>query len=99
MITTPADTVPGLIGDLGRAGTKVAVVISAGPGAGPEAATLNARWQQRILDAAKPNLVRIVGPNCIGYASPRIGLNTSFGPGGLKAGRIAAVAQSGAVGK
>ena len=32
IITTPADTVPGLIADLGRAGTKVAVVISAGPG-------------------------------------------------------------------
>ena len=97
IVTTPADTVPGLVADLGRAGTKAVVIISAGPGAGPEALALNARWRQRLLDAAQPNLVRIVGPNCIGYAAPRIGLNASFGPGSLKPGKIAAVAQSGAV--
>jgi acetyltransferase len=97
VISTPADTVPGLIADLGHAGTQVAVVISAGPGAGAEATAMNARWRQQLLDAAKPNLVRIVGPSCIGYAAPRIGLNASFGPSGLRAGKIAGVAQSGAV--
>src|SRR6266851_4057779 len=97
IIMTPAETVPRLILDLGERGTKVAVVITAGPGDGATARDDNARWRKRILQMARPHLLRVVGPNCIGYAVPRLGLNASFGPGGLKAGRLAAVAQSGAV--
>ena len=97
VIMTPAETIPALITALGQAGTHAAVVISAGPGSGPDAGAVNARWRQRLLNAAKPHLLRIVGPNCIGYAAPRLGLNASFGPTRLKGGRIAAVAQSGAV--
>ncbi len=97
VIMTPAETIPRLIVELGEAGTHAAVVISAGPGSGPDAAAENVRWRQRLLRAAKPYLLRIIGPNCIGYAAPGIGLNASFGPTLLKAGRIAAVAQSGAV--
>ncbi len=91
VIMTPPDTVPRLILELGELGTRVAVVITGGSGED------NARWRKRILRAAQPYLLRIVGPNCIGYAAPRVGLNASFGPSRLKAGRIAAVAQSGAV--
>lgn len=97
VIMTPALTVPGLIHELGRQGTKVAVVISAGPGAGPNAAETNASWRRHLLETARPFLLRIVGPNCIGYAAPKLGLNASFGPGKLRGGRLAAVAQSGAV--
>src|SRR5450631_4021300 len=97
VIMTPAETVPRLIVELGERGTKCAVVITAGTGNGATAREDNARWRRRILRAARPHLLRVVGPNCIGYAVPRIGLNASFGPGGLKAGRLAAVAQSGAV--
>ena len=50
------------------------------PATGADAATDNARWRQRLLRAAQPHLLRIVGPNCIGYAAPRLGLNASFGP-------------------
>jgi acetyltransferase len=97
VVMTPAETIPALITSLGQAGTRAAVVISAGPGSGADAGAVNARWRQRLLNAAKPHLLRIVGPNCIGYAAPRLGLNASFGPTRLKGGRIAAVAQSGAV--
>ncbi|MBS0517406.1 MAG: bifunctional acetate--CoA ligase family protein/GNAT family N-acetyltransferase [Proteobacteria bacterium] len=97
VIMTPAPTVPGLIHELGRQGTKVAVVISAGPGAGPGAAEVNAQWRRQLLEAAHPFLLRIVGPNCIGYAAPKAGFNASFGPTKLRSGRLAAVAQSGAV--
>ncbi|CAN5836760.1 bifunctional acetate--CoA ligase family protein/GNAT family N-acetyltransferase [soil metagenome] len=91
IIMTPPHTVPKLVFELGERGTRVAVVITAGAGDD------NARWRRQILRAAEPYLLRIVGPNCIGYAVPKLGLNASFGPGNLKAGRIAAVAQSGAV--
>jgi acetyltransferase len=97
VIMTPPDTVPGVIEELGRRGTKAAVVITAGPGAGADGPATNARWRSRILRAAQPHLMRILGPNCIGYAAPRLGLNASFGPGNLKAGRVAAIAQSGAI--
>jgi acetyltransferase len=97
VIMTPPETVPRLVDELGRRGTKVAVIITAGPGDGVSGHEDNRRWRKRILRAAGAHLLRVVGPNCIGYMAPRIGLNASFGPRGLKAGRVAAVAQSGAV--
>src|SRR5437868_230648 len=97
VIMTPAETVPRLVVELGERGTKVAVIITAGPGNGAAAHDDNKRWRKRIPRAAQPHLLRVVGPNCIGYMVPRLGLNASFGPAGLKPGRLAAVAQSGAV--
>ena len=90
VIMTPPETVPKLVAELGERGTRVAVVITT---AAPTAA---GDWRKSILQAAQPHLLRIVGPNCIGYAVPRLGLNASFGPSVLKPGRIAAIAQSGA---
>src|SRR6266567_9248229 len=58
VIMTPAETVPRLIFELGERGTKVAVVITAGTGED------NARWRKRILQMARPHLLRVVGPNC-----------------------------------
>src|SRR5260370_34581257 len=92
---TAAARVPRLIFELGERGTKVAVVVTAGAGDGATAGEDNARWRRRILRAARPYLLRVVGPNCIGHAVPRLGLNASFRPGGPKAGRAAAGAQAG----
>ena len=93
VIMTPPETVPKLVLELGERGTRVAVIITAGSASAED----NAKWRKRILRSAQPHLLRVVGPNCIGYAVPRLGLNASFGPGRLRPGRIAAVAQSGAV--
>jgi acetyltransferase len=99
VIATPADTVPGLVGELGRAGTRAAVVITAGFGEGGdrERDAEGARRRQAVLDAAKPHLLRVVGPNCVGFLAPSLGLNLSFAPAAPKAGKIAFVGQSGAV--
>ncbi len=96
VIMTPPETVPKLVLELGECGTRAAVIITAGPG-NANGQQDNARWRKRILRAARQHLLRIVGPNCIGYVVPRLGLNASFGPSGLRSGRLAAVAQSGAV--
>ena len=88
VICTPAATVPGLIGELGARGTRAAVVITAG---------LDASQKQAVLDAARPHLLRVLGPNCIGLVSPHIGLNASFAHLGAAAGDIAFVSQSGAL--
>jgi len=94
VICTPAPTVPGLIADLGRKGTRAAIVLSAGLEAKDADGTT---LQQAMLDAARPHLLRILGPNCLGLLVPGIKLNASFAPSGIPGGRIAFAAQSGAM--
>jgi acetyltransferase len=95
VIATPPDTVPGLIEDFGRRGTRAAVVITAGFGEG--GSEKGERLCARMLDAARPHLLRIVGPNCLGIMVPGVGLNASFGHVQPLSGNIAFVAQSGAI--
>ena len=94
VIVTPPDMVPGLIADLGARGTKAAVVITAGFG---ELGTHGKALQQATLDAARPHLMRLVGPNCIGVLVPGIGLDASFSHLAPPRGAIAFVSQSGAM--
>ncbi|WP_291843515.1 bifunctional acetate--CoA ligase family protein/GNAT family N-acetyltransferase [Maricaulis sp.] len=95
VICTPPDTVPEIIAELGARGTRAAVIVTAGFGEGGHEAGLARR--QAVLDAARPHLMRIVGPNCLGVVAPPAGLNASFchlmpGSGGL-----AFATQSGAI--
>lgn len=90
VIATPAQTVPGLVAELAERGTRAVVVLSAGIS---EASGL----RQPMLDAARPTLLRIVGPNSLGLISPRAGVNASFAHMGVKAGGLALVSQSGAI--
>ena len=92
VIATPAATVPGLIAQLAQHGVKAAVVISAGFGG-----ESGRRLKQDMLAAAKPGLLRIVGPNCVGVLVPGIGLNASFAHLTPADGKIAFLAQSGAI--
>ena len=95
VIITPPATVPGIIAQLGEKGTKAAVVISAGF---IEGHSKNGReLQQAMLDAAKPHTLRIIGPNCLGVMAPGGFLNASFAHIHALPGRLAFVAQSGAV--
>jgi acetyltransferase len=95
VICTPPATVPELIAQLARRGTKGAIVITAGFG---ELGNAGGRaLQTAMLDAARPHLMRIIGPNCLGVLSTPFGLNASFAPGNAKKGGIAFVTQSGAV--
>jgi acetyltransferase len=95
VICTPPETVPGIVADVGKRGARAAVVITAGFG---ELADMRgAALQQAILDAARPQLVRVVGPNCLGVIVPEIGLNASFAHLTPKPGNLAFVTQSGAI--
>ncbi|MFC3068353.1 bifunctional acetate--CoA ligase family protein/GNAT family N-acetyltransferase [Phenylobacterium soli] len=93
VIATPAETVPALVTALGQKGCRAAVVISAGFESGGREAEL----KQAVLDAARPHLMRIVGPNCLGFLSPLHRINASFAHRMPQAGHLALVAQSGAV--
>ncbi len=88
LICTPPATVPGLIAQLGALGTRAAVVLTAG---------LDAAQKQAMLDAARPMLLRLLGPNCIGLLAPHLGLNASFAHTGALPGELAFVTQSGAL--
>lgn len=95
VVCTPPDSVPGILDSLGHRGTKAAVVITAG-----FAETRSAegrRLTQAMLDATRPHLMRVVGPNCVGILVPGIGLNASFAHLHPHTGDIAFVTQSGAV--
>ncbi len=85
VVATPPATVPGLVAALGARGTRGVIVITAGVD------------RQAMLDAARPNLVRVVGPNCVGAMMPGIGLNATFAHKAAKPGDLAFITQSGAI--
>jgi len=95
VIATPPDSVPGVISQLGERGTRAAVVITAGFGEGGSAR--GKALCDAMLEAAHPHLMRIVGPNCFGLMLPRSDLNASFIHLQPLPGRLAFVAQSGAL--
>src|SRR3989337_544976 len=95
MIATPAKTVPDVMEECGRAGAKGAIIVSAGfKETGAEGKDL----EQKILQIAKKYDVRVIGPNCIGIIRPRNNLNATFLDKIPKAGKIAFLSQSGALG-
>ena len=93
VIATPPATVPAIVAQLGALGCRAAVVVTAGFGEGGDGGDL----RQAMLDAAKPHLMRIVGPNCLGLMVPGMGLNASFAHLAPVPGDIAFVTQSGAI--
>ncbi|MBA1147539.1 bifunctional acetate--CoA ligase family protein/GNAT family N-acetyltransferase [Ectothiorhodospiraceae bacterium WFHF3C12] len=95
VVATPPETVPGIIAQLAEAGTRAAVVITAGLGNQREGS--DRTLTQEMLDAARPHLMRVVGPNCLGILVPGGGLNASFAHMAPEKGRLAFVAQSGAI--
>jgi len=89
VVCTPPGAVPSIIDALARKGTRAAVVITAGLRHTPA--------EQAMLAAARPRLLRILGPNCLGVLVPGSGLNASFAPGHARPGSLAFVTQSGAL--
>jgi acetyltransferase len=95
VVATPPDTVPEIIAGLGAKGAKAAVVITAGFGEG--SAERGRALQQAMLEAARPHLLRIVGPDCFGIMVPGHGLDATFGHLAARPGKLAFVTQSGAI--
>lgn len=85
VICTPANTVVGLVQELADCGTKAVIIMSAG---------LSEQQTQAVLDAAKPEMMRLLGPNSIGILTPHHGLNASLAQRGVRSGQLAFVSQS-----
>ena len=94
VISTPAETVPGLVDECGRAGIRAVLVISAGFG---ETGSRGAALEAQVLQNARRHGVRMIGPNCLGILRPEIGLNAAFARGTVTPGGLGLVSQSGAV--
>ena len=88
VICTPPDTVAALVAELGNFGTPAAIVMTAG---------LSGAQKQAMCEAARPHLLRVLGPNCLGLLTPHLGLNASFAHTDAFAGDVAFISQSGAL--
>ncbi|MGE5105470.1 MAG: bifunctional acetate--CoA ligase family protein/GNAT family N-acetyltransferase [Betaproteobacteria bacterium] len=95
VICTPPATVPQIVADLGARGTRAAVVITSGLGA--TTADGSTTIKDAMLAAARPYMLRILGPNCIGVLVPGVHLNASFAHTDALAGNVAFISQSGAL--
>jgi len=94
IIATPAPTVPRLVEECGEANIAGAVIISSGF---KESGAEGQKMFAKIVALAKKYNIKILGPNCLGFINPRIGLNASFAPEAPKPGNIAFISQSGAL--
>jgi acetyltransferase len=95
IIATPAHTVPGVVEECGRAGVDGIVIISAGF---KESGEDGRRLEGEIQEIRKKYGMRVLGPNCLGFLRPGIGLNATFLKGDPPPGNIAFLSQSGALG-
>jgi acetyltransferase len=94
LVVTPAQTVPRIIGECVDAGVKSAVVISAGfREQGHDGAVLEEEIQKHLQRGS----LRLIGPNCMGFMNPTIGLNATFAKSMPQKGSVAFLSQSGAL--
>jgi len=93
VVTTPADTVPDLIGEAAELGIPGAIIISAGF---KEHGEHGKELERRISELIRGKM-RVIGPNCLGVMNPVKGLNATFAHSIARAGNVAFLSQSGAL--
>ncbi|MBC8320392.1 MAG: bifunctional acetate--CoA ligase family protein/GNAT family N-acetyltransferase [Bacteroidetes bacterium] len=95
VIMTPAEQVPDIIEECGKAGINGVIIMSAGfKESGEKGKLLEQRIKEQI--GTFPDM-RVIGPNCLGIIVPRAKLNVSFANGMPRKGKVAFISQSGAL--
>jgi acyl-CoA synthetase (NDP forming) len=93
IVLIPREGLPNVIDELGEVGTKAAVIFTAGLG---ELGSDGMKQQKDLVDRAKKQGIRLIGPNCQGVYAPRSGL--AFFPGmSTRAGNVSFVSGSGSL--
>jgi len=87
----PEDS-PAWIRAFGRRGTKGAIVLCPGYAKLPRES--KKELQDKMLEAARSNDIRLIGPSGMGVQTPLIGLNASLSETKVKPGRTAFLSQS-----
>ncbi|WP_424932184.1 GNAT family N-acetyltransferase [Amaricoccus macauensis] len=90
VLAVPRETLPERITELGEKGCRLAVVLTPGV-KDVEGLT------QRMLDAARPFTLRIVGPDTVGIIAPKAKLNAGVAQRMPRPGKLALLSQSAAV--
>ena len=94
VVASPARTVSGVFEEMGAAGIRHAVVLTAGFG---ETGAAGRDAERALLEIARRHDIRFVGPNCVGLVRPWRGMNASFLTTQTPPGKLALVSQSGAL--
>ncbi len=97
VIIVPSAAVPTVMEECGEKGVKGAVVITAGF---KEIGKKGAELEEKVKEISSKYSISLVGPNCLGVfnTDPEISLNATFAASMPKAGNIAFISQSGALG-
>ena len=95
VIATPAKSVPEVVEECGKAGVDGVVIISAGF---REVGAEGVKLEEEINGIRLKYGLRLLGPNCVGFARPSIHLNATFLKDTPEPGTIAFISQSGALG-
>jgi acyl-CoA synthetase (NDP forming)/GNAT superfamily N-acetyltransferase len=97
VVAVPAPAVDGVVADAAHAGVHGLVVVSGGFG---ECGPAGVEAERRLVEVARANGMRVVGPNCFGVLNtePRYALNASLAPTLPAPGRTGFFCQSGALG-
>ncbi len=97
IVIVPAPGVADTVEQLGAAGTKGVVIISAGF---REVGEAGAALEAEVVRRAEAHRMSVIGPNCFGVfnTDPSVSLNATFSESLPPSGNIAFVSQSGALG-
>ncbi|MDD5041447.1 MAG: acetate--CoA ligase family protein [Candidatus Peribacteraceae bacterium] len=95
IIATPAATTPALADECGKNGVNTLVVISSGF---REIGVDGRSIEEKLKRVVERHSMHLIGPNSLGYMRPSIGLNASFASRLPRAGSVALISQSGALG-
>jgi acetyltransferase len=95
IIATPSNSVLSLVNECVTKKVKAIIIMSSGF---KEIGKKGEVLCNKILNIARKNNVRVMGPNCMGFINPYLNLNASFANNKLKKGNIAFISQSGALG-
>lgn len=93
VIVVPAPAVPKVLEEAGMKGVKAVAVISSG-----FKEIGNVDLELKLVETARKYGLRLLGPNIVGVCDTVKGVNASFCQGLPKAGEIAFITQSGALG-
>jgi len=97
VVIVPAAAVPSVLKECGQKGIQGAVVISAGF---KEIGAAGAQLERQVQEIAREFGISLIGPNCLGIINtdPAVSMNATFARSMPRAGNIAFISQSGAVG-
>ncbi|WP_247000284.1 acetate--CoA ligase family protein [Halosolutus gelatinilyticus] len=93
VVVVPPDAVIETLREIGEAGTRHVVVITAGFS---ETGGEGADRERRLREVAEEYDLAVVGPNSLGVMATDVGMNATFGPESALDGSISFMSQSGA---